>query len=106
MTVEEALSIVRKVKIRGCEIRFYPGDYYGTFQDRLIFRFSVRDRDAEGRDLVIGHVMPFEPERYRDEKELLDEMRQAVHTFYRHEADELFIYDGKRPFDPHEEKAA
>lgn len=59
-------------------------------------------RTGSGSTIVLQSPIPA---YMKDDRERLQWLRREVHSFYRHEADEQFRFDGNAIFEPHDEHA-
>lgn len=101
MTSPEVSALISRVSMRGMKF-----EYVQTFQMTYILTAHsiVRDSENENR-LHHGHCScEFSDIEFMDSEDIIKMLHRLVLGFYQHEADELFLVDGKAIFNPHKIK--
>lgn len=104
MTIDEAKAVAKRVTFCGLFSGMTVEVEQLMDRDALLFRMRlfVSDRD-HGVPITINYVMDVDGSvlHRMDERQLVEQLHRQVIDFARHEVDEAFLYDGRRPFDPH-----
>ncbi len=83
-------------------VRYRPG--WAFRLDRsgdVVVTAQVQDAYSRSRRQVSVRAYVVDPQRYRTEQHLLEQVRDAISSILHHEIGEWFKYRGKRWFDPH-----
>lgn len=66
----------------------------------LVITHEVKDSDT-GERITLSALTPFQLMEEAPDEAYVHQIRAAIHKRELHEADEFFIFDGKRPYHPH-----